>query len=94
MERFGDATTTSYEEAQRHVAEINSAFELLPSGERAEYKNDPSIWVETLIEAQETVPDTDPEPIPESGVQVDRPAGDDTGGEPPPNASTNAKKDA
>jgi len=94
LERFGDATTTSYEEAQRHVAEINSAFELLPAGERAEFKNDPSRWVESLIEAQESVQVTDPDAIAEVGSETDRPAGDLSGVQPVEKPTENAKKDA
>lgn len=47
-QRFGDASPLSYEDAMRHVSEINSAFADLPARERAKHWNDPAAWLEYL----------------------------------------------
>lgn len=41
-ERFGEATSQSYEEAMFTVAEIQSRFNELPATTRSKYHNDPS----------------------------------------------------
>ncbi len=47
-QRFGHASSQSYEEAMRNVAEINSAFAELPSAERSLHYNDPARWIDHL----------------------------------------------
>ena len=49
---FGVATSTSYEEAMRHAAEVNSAFALLPSAERAKHDNNPQQWLDHAVEPE------------------------------------------
>jgi len=94
LEQFGYATSTSYEDAARQIAEVNSSFAALPSEERLEHKNDPQKWVESLIKLQESPVDSTNEPIPEVGVSPDRPAEPQPAAPSPDQGSTNDKKDA
>lgn len=48
LARFGSASSQSYEDAMRLVADIDSAFHELPSKTRAEHANDPQQWIEYL----------------------------------------------
>lgn len=47
-QRFGFATSKSYLEASREIAEINSRFAELPATERSRYANNPQNWIEEL----------------------------------------------
>lgn len=75
QERFGDASSTSYSEAMRQKAEVDSAFELLPAAERAEHDNSALSWLEYLEqakppqEAPESPPDPPAEPPPEAATE-------------------------
>ena len=51
-QQFGFASTKSYHDALTEIAEVNSAFESLPSAERAEYFNDPGIWLESMMKPE------------------------------------------
>lgn len=64
-EKFGFATSQSYLEAMRNVAEVNSAFADLPATERSGFSNDPSEWLKAIA----TPPDPDPEIIPPESSQ-------------------------
>lgn len=45
---FGFASSKTYEEVTREIAEVNSAFASLPSAERASHSNDPAAWLDSL----------------------------------------------
>lgn len=53
--QFGYATSRTFEEAARQVAEIRSAFAELPSAERALHQNDPALWLDHLASVTDTV---------------------------------------
>lgn len=64
--RFGYATSKTYLEAQREIAEINTAFNELPSAQRAYFQNDPALWIEAGHRAANPDPGPEnPEPKPE-----------------------------
>lgn len=48
LARFDAVPPLTYEEAMFKVAEVKSAFALLPSQERAKHANDPTRWLEHL----------------------------------------------
>lgn len=48
-QRFGVASTVSYEQAMRAQAEIASAFAHLPLSERLRYDHDPHAWFEDAV---------------------------------------------
>lgn len=74
-QQFGDASTTSYEDAMRQVAEVNSAFAAMPAAERSRYANDPSRWLTAIetykasLEASEEPSDPPAEPPAELAPQ-------------------------
>lgn len=47
-EDFGDVPSHDYGEAMRRIAAVDSAFAELPSAERAEHRNSPELWLESL----------------------------------------------
>ena len=51
---FGFASSKSYEQAAREIAEIGSAFADLPSSERSRFANDPARWIDELTTPVET----------------------------------------
>ena len=73
-QKFGVASSKTYAETCRDIAEVNSAFAELPSAERARHSNDPAAWLESMAtpepqstpeappEGSETVPDAPPAP--------------------------------
>ena len=76
--QFGEVDPLSYEEAMFRVAEVKSAFALLPSQERAKHSNDPKTWLESLhtltapTEPQEVSPLTPEDPAPQDSTQVEK----------------------
>jgi len=67
---FGYATSQSFSDAMRNIAEINSAFAELPATERAEHQNDPANWLETLATQDSLAIDTpDAAIVPPSSTQ-------------------------
>jgi len=64
QQRFGFASSKTYEEAMRDTAEVNSAFLDLPSAKRAEYQNEPGNWLESLNTAPESLLEAETEPTP------------------------------
>lgn len=65
-QHFGFASSQTFEEALRNTAEVNSAFENLPSNKRAEFDNNPSLWLDSLGPAEG--PNIDEDPIVDSGA--------------------------
>jgi len=73
LERFEEATTTSYEEAMRHKASLDSLFEEQPDHVRAAHA-DSSSWLREIDRlAAEKAPEKEPNHLP---------------AEPPPEASS------
>jgi len=68
---FGYATSQTFEEAMRNTAEVNSAFEDLPSEVRQGFSNDPGQWIDSMAgpppQDETIVPPEAPEepPIPD-----------------------------
>lgn len=56
-QNFGFATSKTYAEISFQMAEIDSAFASLPSGERARHSNDPAAWLDSI-----GTPEPDPPP--------------------------------
>jgi len=61
-QNFGFASSKTYEESMRDVAEVQSAFAELPAEQRQAHGNDPGRWIDSLM-AEATPPDeiVDPE---------------------------------
>lgn len=71
QEKFGFASSKTFSEAMQQTAEINSAFESLPSSIRASHSNDPAAWLDTLAalppeEGEKTPPEPSQEPQPDA----------------------------
>lgn len=49
-QQFGFASAVDFTQAMQNVAEINSAFAELPSGERSGFANDPARWLAHLAQ--------------------------------------------
>lgn len=77
MKQYGFATSKDFAEAQRQVAEVNSAFADLPSSLRAKYGNDPANWIEAI----QAVPNPQEEITPPEVTE--EPSGDDPAASPP-----------
>lgn len=58
LKRFGYASSQTFSEAMRNVAEIQTSFQELPSNIRQDFQNDPGRWIDSL-----TTPITPDEPI-------------------------------
>lgn len=76
LAQSGEALTTSYEDAMRHKAELDSAFENLTPQERAEHDNSPMAWYQYLgreqaSQALSDVPDVTPDPPPEDSTEAE-----------------------
>ncbi len=71
---FGYASSKSYEQAARDLAEINSAFADLPSAERSAHHNDPSRWIESINQP----PVIEPEIIAPEALETASPPEDST----------------
>ena len=59
-QKFGYASSQTFDEALRKTAEIKSAFAELPSETRSEFGNDPARWLDSMAT---------PSPSPEEIVQ-------------------------
>ncbi len=76
-EDFGDVPSHDYGEAMRRIAAVDSAFAELPSAERAEHKNDPELWLESL-EAPESLSEALTDPDGSNSTPDDEPAPQDS----------------
>ena len=47
-QKFGYASSQTFSDAMQNVAEINTAFEELPSSVRQSHSNDPAVWLDSL----------------------------------------------
>ncbi len=75
QQQFGYASSQTFEDALRATAEIQSAFEALPSKIRSEFSNDSGAWLDSLtVPPPEVVPETPPEPSPEPTATPPAPA--------------------
>jgi len=82
-QKFGYATSKTFEEAMRQTAEIQSCFNDLPAKERQAFSNDPTQWLNAMGTPE---PDPDPEPSPEPSQEVPDPTTEDP--KPPKSDST------
>jgi len=48
-QKFGFASSVTFEEALRQTAEVKSAFAELPSEKRGSFNNDPALWLDSLV---------------------------------------------
>jgi len=55
QQNFGFATSKTFEQASREIAEVHSAFAALPSKERSAFANDPAQWIEAINTPAEIV---------------------------------------
>lgn len=79
--KFGFASSKTYAQVAREMAEVNSAFAALPSAERLSHSNDPAVWLDHIAESQDEPPEKTPsEPSEEPSTPPP--------GEPPPEDST------
>lgn len=51
--RFGFATSQDFETAMFEVANVQNAFAMLPAAKRAEFDNDPAVWLARAAESAE-----------------------------------------
>lgn len=75
-QRFGYASSETFEDHARRVAEVNSAFEQLPARERLRFDNDPALWLDSLAEivdseASQAVSEGVAESTPQKGSKTD-----------------------
>lgn len=81
LAKFGFASSQDFSEAMRNVAEIQTAFQQLPSAERSTFNNDPTTWLNYLTTSQ---PEADEKTPPEDSQDLsaippaDPPADPDT----------------
>lgn len=50
QEQYGDFTSIDYQEAQNKVAQVNSMFAELPAKDRANFNNDPELFLEFVAQ--------------------------------------------
>lgn len=64
-QRFGNATSKTYDEAMREVAQVQSDFNELPQPLREQYDNDPANYLSAIEALQLPEPEPTPDPVPE-----------------------------
>lgn len=72
-QKFGYATSQTYDEAMRVTAEINSAFAHLPSAERSSFGNSPSNWIDHMATERLVLDNPPPPEKPQEPVSDDTP---------------------
>ncbi len=76
-QKFGYASSQSFEEALRATAEVNSAFADLPSAERSRFSNSPAQWLDHITTPEETTEEIiPPEAAQEASASPETPVPD------------------